>query len=210
MESRFFRQRSDIQGGLAKDLTSTMFLVVYVMVAIFLVLPHNPKKSEQDDARARGNIRVEIIWPPEMNVDIDLWVKAPGLTPIGYSNMNGPIYNLVRDDLGTTADITGINYETAFSRGLPPGRHTVNVYFFSNSDNVAEVPVKVFVTMRKDDSENSKTPPQDIIRTQLTLTRVAEEVTVIDFELNDDGELIVDSINNAYRPLAPLISDMPN
>lgn len=182
----------------------TLFLLIGTLGAVLLllyILPTNPKVSDDDNARSRGNVRIEVIWPNDYDVDVDTWVQAPGLPPVGYSNMNGPIFNLVRDDLGGYADITGINYETAFSRGIPPGEWTVNVHWYSNSANKISVPVKVFVTMRKDDSENSKDRPQQIIQTTVTLRHVGHEITVVRFRTDSDGNLIQDSVNSIPKKL---------
>ena len=57
---------------------------------------------------------IEARWPDAVDADVDLWVQAPGDVPVGYSNKGGAIFNLLRDDLGTRADATGINYEISY------------------------------------------------------------------------------------------------
>ena len=52
-----------------------------------------------------------------MDADVDLWVQAPGDISVGYSNKGSAVFNLLRDDLGKRVDVTGLNYETSYSRG---------------------------------------------------------------------------------------------
>lgn len=206
MLNKFYRKDRDTNGTLFRDILFGLLGAILLILIILLILPKQPKQDESEDSRSRGNIRVEVIWDDKANVDIDTWVKAPGLPPVGYSNMNGPIFNLVRDDLGTYADVTGINYETVFSRGLPPGEYIINVHWFGNAAKLIEIPVKVFVTIRKDDSENSKTKPQSIIRTTVTLKHPGHELTVIRFRLDENGDVDRDSVNSIQKPIRPTIS----
>ena len=37
------------------------------------------------------------------------------------------MFNLLRDDLGTCGDATGLNYEVSYARGNPAGEYTVEV-----------------------------------------------------------------------------------
>lgn len=174
-------------------------IVVALIVLLFHINP--PKKEDADKQRARGNIRVEVIWDKNTNVDIDTWVRAPGDTPVGYSNLNGRVFNLVRDDLGSHADLTEMNYEVAFSRGIPPGKWTINLHWYSNSHGAVEVPVKVLITIKKDDSETSKSAPIQIMSKHVTLTAVGQELTVVSFETDEAKDVDRNSFETDYVPL---------
>ena len=162
-----------------------------IMLALVILMFHiNPPKSEEaDNQRARGNVRVEVQWPNEMNVDVDTWVQAPGDVPVGYSNLNGRVFNLVRDDLGTHADLTGMNYEVAFSRGIPAGEWTINIHWYSNSHGAIEVPVKVLITMKKVDDGSSKEAPISIMSKSVRLVSVGQELTVIRFMVDENQDV---------------------
>lgn len=67
---------------------------------------------------------------------------------MGYSNKDGRVFNLLRDDLGHVSDPLGINYENAFSRGAPAGEYTVNVHLYGNRAGVYPVPVTIAVSVR--------------------------------------------------------------
>lgn len=185
------------------------FLVV--IVVILLMLPHKPEESKDEQSRSRGNIRVEAYWPDEYNSDIDLWGQAPGLPPVGYSNMQGPVLNLVRDDLGTYADISGRNYEIMFSRGLPQGEYTFNLHWFGDRDTPARpyVDVNVLITINKDDSAGSKSRPKQIVATTVRLSTVGEEITVIRFKLDPNGELIQESMTSLHKPIRAMSAVIP-
>jgi len=182
-----------------------MGVVGAIVVALVILLFHinDPKKNDEENQRARGNIRIEVIWDNDTNVDIDTWGKAPEDTPVGYSNLNGRVFNLVRDDLGTYADLTEMNYEVMFSRGIPKGEWIINLHWFSNSAGVTEVPVKILITMRKDDSENSKESPLTIMSKHVTLTRVGQEITVIRFLIDEDQNIDRSSFSTDLKFIRP-------
>ena len=94
--------------------TIMLALAGFVSVVV-LLLPHiNPKAKEADPGvTAPGNVIIEAQWADGLDADVDLWVRAPGDRPVGYSNKAGKIFNLLRDDLGKPLDITNLNYEVA-------------------------------------------------------------------------------------------------
>ncbi len=75
---------------------------------------------------------VEIHWPNDLPVDVDLWVQAPRDVPVGFWNQGSRFFNLLRDDLGLEGDATGRNYEVSYSRGIPAGEYTVNVHMYGD------------------------------------------------------------------------------
>ena len=53
-------------------------LIGFVAMVVML-LPHlQPPQEEQEEAKAPGNVMVEMHWPNDMPYDVDLWVKAAG------------------------------------------------------------------------------------------------------------------------------------
>ena len=180
-------------------------LAAVLLIILFLVNP--PKQDNAEDSRSRGNMRVEVYWPPEINADVDLWSKAPGDNPVGYSNLNGRVFNLVRDDLGTHADLSGVNYEVSFTRGIPPGEYIINLHWYSNSQGAARIPVKVLITLKKDDGANSKESPTKVLTKTVLLTMVGREITVIRFTVDNDMNPIADSFSTIYKPIRSFDDD---
>lgn len=171
-------------------------LAGFVML-VLLLLPHlNPRAKTEEAARSPGNVIVEARWPDELNADVDLWVQAPGDVPVGYSNAGGAVFNLLRDDLGHTGDLTGLNYEFSYSRGVPPGEYTVNVHLYRNHASVS-IPVTVVVSAKAADNESAK----QLVATKLVLAHEGEERTAFRFRLDDKGRLVSGSVHDLPKPL---------
>lgn len=169
-------------------------LGIMAAVVVFL-LPHiNEPKENEAEARSRGNVRVEIYWPNEINADVDLWSKAPGDNPVGYSNKNGRVFNLVRDDLGTYSDISGQNFEVSFSRGIPDGDWTINIHLYRNESGNPPVPVTIILTIQENDTVNAKGSPAKILHKTEQLTAIGQELTLVRFSTHNK-KLVDGSIN---------------
>lgn len=146
-------------------------LFCLLLLLILVLVPPVPQGKE---VTSPGTVSVEIHWP-NGPVDIDLWVKAPGDSPVGYSRLSGRVFNLLRDDLGTSNDDLAINYETAYSRGAPDGEWIVNVHYYSGGGPVS-VDVIASVTI------NGKSS-RIFVRT-VTVSQ-GEEVTVARWQMVD-------------------------
>ncbi len=172
-------------------------LAGFVML-VLLLLPHlNPRAIPQDPAPSPGNVMVELRWPDELNADVDLWVQAPGDGPVGYSNQGSAIFNLLRDDLGHINDVTDLNYEMSYSRGVPAGEYTVNLHLYRNLANVYPIPAIVAVSVKNSPS----LPAEQILSTKLDMAHEDEELTAFRFKLDEKGHLVSGSVHNLPRPL---------
>jgi hypothetical protein len=185
------------------DTTDTVFrdvilltLVGFVAMVIML-LPHIQKKKEEtEDHKAPGNVIVEMHWPSEMSVDVDLWVRAPKSTPVGFWNQGNDVFNLLRDDLGIEGDATNENYEISYSRGIRPGEYIVNVHMYGLVPTGLVVPVTVVVSVRaKYDSA------RQILKTIVKLRQRNQEETAFRFRLTAEGDLVEGSVSTLRRPL---------
>jgi hypothetical protein len=177
-----------------------MLALAGFMTVVILMLAHiNPKAAAQatQDVPPPGNVMIEANWPPDYDSDVDLWVQAPGDNPVGYSNKGGAVFNLLRDDLGHQLDISGLNYESSFSRGVIPGEYTVNLHLYRNRARNSTVPVTVVVSVKP----SADMPARQILMTKLNLTREGEERTVFRFDLSKSGAVVPGSVNSLQRPL---------
>jgi len=187
--------------GPADDGTDTVFrdvimlaLAGFVML-VLLLLPHlNPPTKKSDDS-VPGNVVVEIRWPDNMPADVDLWVQAPGDRPVGYSNASGSVFNLLRDDLGSDSDLSGVNMEQAYSRGAPDGEYTVNLHLFRSNAAKPPIPVDVLVWVRTQSGHKAR-----VYTGTVSLRIDGVEETVVRFALQD-GVLVPGSIHNLPKPL---------
>ena len=175
-----------------------MLTLAGFIVIVLLLLPHiNPVAKTEQVAEPPGNVIVELHWPDELDADVDLWVEAPGDTPVGYSNQGGLVFNLLRDDLGQVSDPLKINYETAYSRGLPAGEYTVNVHLYRNRTEHYPVPARISAKVTRPGHK----APIHIATADVEITVEGEEITVFRFTIDDDGGLVADSVHALQRDL---------
>jgi hypothetical protein len=183
---------------LGMDMMMALFLAMGAVLYIILPLISEPLKSTDAAPSPQGNMIVELYWPDEPeNVDVDLWVMAEAdMTPVGYSNKGGPLFNLLRDDLGGNADISGRNQEISYSRGLPDGRYIINAHLFRLGDGKLPIPVKLIVAIKKTDKDDYT----QLFAVNAELRFQGEERTMARF-LIADGAMVPDSFDTISTPL---------
>lgn len=176
-----------------------IFLALAGFVAmVLLLLPHlNPPATADEGTPAPGNVIVEISWPDTVDADVDLWVQAPGDVPVGYSNKGGLIFNLLRDDLGGQSDVTDVNYEVSYSRGIAAGEYTVNVHLYRDMTGQLPLPVAVAVSVKP----SAQVAAKRILHTKLLLQHQGQELTAFRFSLNEDGKLVPGSVHDLPKAL---------
>jgi hypothetical protein len=167
------------------------------VAVVLILLPHLHPPVEAKEAPPPGNVVVEINWPSQIDADVDLWVEAPGDKPVGYSNKGGRVFNLLRDDLGQFRDLTDVNYEVAYSRGVVEGEYTINLHLYRNKSNVLPIPVTMVASIKRSDGANLKR----LTSAKVELTHLGEEVTVVRFALSKSGEIVPGSIHELFKPL---------
>ncbi len=175
-----------------------MLALLGFVTIVILLLPHlNPPTLAEENVVAPGNVIVEVRWPDDLDADVDLWVQAPGDQPVGYSNKGGRIFNLLRDDLGSSSDETNLNYEVAFTRGTPSGHYTINLHLYRI--NTGHLPIDAIVSVGVKPTAGGTI--QRIASKRVALDRTGQELTVLRFSLDADGRLVPGSIHDLPRPL---------
>jgi hypothetical protein len=176
-----------------------LMLTGFVTVAVLMLAHINPKAAAASAKHTAppGNVMVEANWPPAMDSDVDLWVQAPGDVPVGYSNKGGAVFNLLRDDLGHQLDLSGLNYESSYSRGVVPGEYTVNLHLYRNRATNPAVPVTVIISSKP----SSDQPARQILISKVDLDREGQERTVFRFKLTETGTVVPGSVHSLQRPL---------
>jgi hypothetical protein len=187
----------DESGTVFRDVI--MLALAGFVAMVLLLLPHlnPPGEAARENSQPPGNVIVEVRWPDEIDADVDLWVEAPGDTPVGYSNKGGVVFNLLRDDLGRRADATALNYEVSYSRGIPAGEYTVNVHLYRNASNMFPVPVTVVTSVKKSPKDSAR----QLLASKIELVREGEELTVFRFKLSEEGDLVPGSVHSLQRNL---------
>ena len=172
------------------------------LAVIVLLLPHIAPEGVKNvsDAPAPGNVVIEITWPDDMDADVDLWVQAPGDIAVGYSNKGGALFNLLRDDLGKTMDLSSINHESAYTRGLRGGEYIVNAHAYRiNPKNPPPFTVETVISTKTVEDEITRISP--ILFTQAQIRYQGQELTLARFELTDQGDLVNGSVHNLFKAL---------
>lgn len=179
---------------LTKDLLLNMLLGLTALTVITLPMINDPAPKD-DQGKQPGNMVVSAVWP-EGDTDVDLWVQGPGDTKaVGYSNRGGKLFNLLRDDLGRAGDSMPMNYENAYSRGMPAGDYTVNVHLYRG-----EAPVTVAIEVRLG---NAGEVTRLLYESSVTLQAYGQEITAINFTLDAAGNVTRQS--KVYRPLRAVV-----
>ncbi len=183
----------DSSGTVFRDII-LLALVGFVAIVIML-LPHvKPTQQDDEDHRAPGNMIVEMHWPTDMEYDVDLWVKAPNEHPVGFWNLGGKTFNLLRDDLGREGDATEENYEIAYARGIPAGEYIINVHMYGRLPQGRQIPVTVVVSVKQKLDET-----RQILKSEIMLRRWNQEETVFRFRMNHGGDLVDGSVTTLSR-----------
>ena len=175
---------------------TTKIIVIFASIAIIL-LPHlNPKAVQSNgQVEAQESVIFEVSWDNQLDADVDLWVRAPGDTAVGYSNKGAVVCNLLRDDLGQLGDPLQINHEQTVCRGLVPDQeYTVNAHGFRGS--VWPIDVMLQVT-----TKTAKGSAIQAFHASGRLDRGGDEITLANFKLDESGMLRPETIDTLYRPL---------
>ncbi len=178
-----------------RDATTGMMLMLVILLVV--VLQHvNDPGQEESEAKPVGNVVVSTSWAAG-DSDIDTWVFGPDeANPVGYSNRNGKVFALLKDDLGNPdADL---NYESVISRGVPAGRYWINLHTYRIAESLLPVTVTVSVEVHTGQSGKGM---KKVATTSVVLGKQGEERTAFSFELTEQGALVAKSLNNVFRPL---------
>ena len=175
----------------------TMLALSGFVIIVLLLLPWlNIVAQDEATKEPSGSVIVEVIWPDDRNVDVDLWVKSPDDAAVGYSNMAGYYFNLLRDDRGNAFDTTPINYEISYTRGIAAGEYQANLHLYA-TDNGPPINVKVIVSVVEPD-QRARTA---IIKKDVVLKKYNEELTVARWTLTNKGKLKPNSVHSLKRSL---------
>ena len=183
---------TDPAGVAFRDVLFLMVLSLVVVIFLMTFLINPVKKT--DEVPIRTEILIEAFWPTGTAYDVDLWGMGPDGVPVGWGVFTaGPALNLERDDRGKINDAATLNYEMMSIRSRDPGEYTVNLRLYNEFNDPLPVPVKVTVAGKGDIGE--------IYAGEVLLNRRKQEVTVVRFSLDEDGELIRDSIHNLHKSI---------
>jgi hypothetical protein len=187
---------------LYRDLCFVIAMIFLSMVIVLLLFVNPPKQNETQEIKAVGSLMVETIWDNENPIDVDTWVRGPDGVKVGYSNKSGPLFNLLRDDTGHANDVSGMNYENIFSRGIIPGWYTVNLHLFAQHTGTLPATVRVVLSMKSHPSAGMV----QFYAVDIPMMKPREEVTVLRFRI-DGNTVDRSSFSTFFEPIAILTMD---
>jgi hypothetical protein len=193
-------------GGVA--FRDVLFLIVFsLVIVIAMLIPYFNPPTEEATETPPGNLIFHLDWPDELDVDLDMWVQGPGGTPVGYSNMGDRQINLLRDDLGTHRDDTKANFEFAYSRGIRAGEYIVNLHYYSQHfpGGTRSAPFTLTVSLKNDGDAESVV----LIERDDVIQRAGDEMTLVRFRMDEDGNFLQDSVHDRFIPLRAYRGNRP-
>jgi hypothetical protein len=159
---------------------ATVDMLMSLMVAFIALVVPVQHHSVQASDKPVCQLAVDIKWQGDLPVDVDLWVVAPGDQPVGYSAKDGHVFNLVRDDLGTTYASDQENTERACARFIPDGDYAVNVHLYNHG---SPPPIGVVVSVAAVDP--SSATMTELITRDVKLEKRGQELTVVRWKMKD-------------------------
>ena len=195
-----FQEQAQPGDTLFRDVLSLALLGF--LAVIVLLLPHISPDGVKNvsESPVPGNVIVEITWPDKLNADVDLWVQAPGDIAVGYSNKGGALFNLLRDDLGKTMDLSSINHESAYSRGVQAGEYIVNAHAY-RIDPKNPPPFDVEAVISTKIVRDGVTQIIPVLFTKAQIRYQGQELTLARFKLGDTGKLVRGSVHSLFKGL---------
>lgn len=183
-----------------RDIIFNCLLVFLLLTSLLMAHVHLPTAEETGAIDQPGQMYVELVWPAQNNVDVDLMIKDPNEEITFFRNSATRAFNLVRDDRGLLNDTTGVNFEHAFSRALPDGWYVINAYIYALNDGQLPVDVNLIVNLK--DFEMIEGPSEQAISETVTLDAVQQELTLARF-LVVDGKVDQTSISHYHEDIMP-------
>lgn len=167
------------------DLMGAFFMVVTVMFLIAAAQMH--PQSDQGNVKLRTQGLITLTWADGSYTDLDLWVRGPGNTIVGYPSKDGRFMHLDRDDLGLSSNTFTLNGQT---QTVPQntenisvqkwvtGEWVVNVHYYSGAAPLQKATIKVMAL----------SPYRVIYQGTLPVAGQQEE-TFVSFYVEPDGTI---------------------
>jgi len=176
------------------------FMVGLVFISILSAPIQNKKTTEGIKKNAEMIIQVD--WNAALDCDVDTWVRDPLGNVVWFNQKDKGLMHIERDDLGFRNDIltmtkallsgqqleNNINQEIWVLRGKIPGDFTMNVHLYGCRDGDRQLKMNEAINVPVNITFIKINPDYQIVdKETVTLTKVWEERTVLNFTLDKDG-----------------------
>ena len=197
----FYNQEEEL---LDNDQADTIFrditllaLSGFISILILLLPWLNFQTKDIEIKEPVGSVIFELFWSEKIDADLDLWVRGPHDTAVGYAQPSGQVFNLLRDDRGLTADHTPLNYEISFTRGILTGEYQANVHLFKHNKSRTPIEATIIASLVTPDRGYRK----EILGRKVVLNVEGKEKTVLRFKLDNNFKIVEGSVNNLRKSL---------
>ena len=197
----FYNQEEEL---LDNDQADTIFrditllaLSGFISIVILLLPWLNFQIKDIEIKEPVGSVIFELFWSEKIDADLDLWVRGPNDTAVGYAQPSGQVFNLLRDDRGLTADHTPLNYEISFTRGILTGEYQANVHLFKHNKSKTPIEATIIASLVTPDRGYRK----EILGRKVVLNVEGKEKTVLRFKLDNNFKIVEGSVNNLRKSL---------
>ena len=170
------------------DLLFNTLLCFAALFSLAFILINPSKKNKTVDAKAEFIITV--IWPSEMDDDVDTYVEDPEGNLIAFNRREQGLMHLDRDDTGLSFDTISTSFglveykenrEMVTIRGYVPGEYVVNVHMYTKRED-KETPVTIIL---------EKINPYKVVTGRnIVLKLRGDEKTAFRFTVDDEGKVI--------------------
>lgn len=170
------------------DLLFNTLLCFAALFSLAFILINPSKKNKTVDAKAEFIITV--IWPSEMDDDVDTYVEDPEGNLIAFNRREQGLMHLDRDDTGLSFDTISTSFglveykenrEMVTIRGYVPGEYVVNVHMYTKRED-KETPVTIIL---------EKINPYKVVTGRNVVLKLkGDEKTAFRFTVNDEGKVI--------------------
>ena len=187
----------DVQADtIFRDVT-LLALSGFISIVILLLPWLNFQAKDIEIQEPVGSVIFELFWSEKIDADLDLWVKGPNDSSVGYAQPSGQVFNLLRDDRGLTADHTPLNYEISFTRGILTGEYQANVHLFKHSKSKTPIEATIIASLVTPDRGYRK----EILGKKVVLNVEGKEKTVLRFKLDNNFKIVEGSVNSLRKSL---------
>jgi len=185
-----------------------LFILSFVQIAV--------TKQDAQKIDPKAEMMIQMMWPDNAIQDMDLWMRMPDGSLVGYNNKNSGLATLERDDRGSYGDevdspigrvYNPINKEVIMLRGLAPGTYTVNILYYSTMKNYPRVALGQVIA-----ESTAPIPPYpvkvqlirlnpaylEITTNEVMMTTQHEEHTAFSFTITEEGKVV--DIDKFERP----------
>lgn len=194
------------------DFLLCCFALFLVLTLIQTILINPTKIVKQEGISKNADYVIQLIWDKNVDCDLDLWVKDPSNNIVGWSQKDGGLMNLERDDLGhygDTLDSFGKKYafdqneEAVTIRGKEPGKYTLNAHLYAcrvdgksiQVGNQYELDASIKVTQLNPSL-------REIFKKQIHFTKIFEEQTAATLTFDSYGNITErdDTLQHLVKP----------